>query len=109
MSTYYCLLCGAEKQVKDTTKLINHCNKPMLAWKPGTTLEIVMFKDIALPDDLQRFTQVYQYTNTQKYTIYSVALEYLGDEHIDPLDRMYKAGRIAHWSCGNFSAEKYNV
>jgi hypothetical protein len=62
-------------------------------------LEIILQKAIPLPEGLKHLSQTWEKTQTNCHEIYSTTLDYLGDEHIFPLNHAYEKKQIVSWSC----------
>jgi hypothetical protein len=63
------------------------------------TLEIITLKATPLPDILGKLFQTWNVTHTSCHEVYAIELDYLGDEHISPLNRAYEEKQIAFWAC----------
>lgn len=73
-------------------------------------LEIVSFRDESLPASLQKIFHDWEIQRTVYYAIYTIKLEYIGDEHLEPLDDAFKARTIQAWTCSEgWSSANYNI
>ena len=83
----------------------------------GILVEIVAFQGISFQNpEISRLFLSWDTVHTKLYTIIKVVKvkgDYIGDEHLNALDKAFKAGQIAHWSVNDhgmeMSASTYDI
>lgn len=70
-------------------------------------LQIIAFNGIPLPEGLQRLFSGGDHTTNLYYSIYTVLLPHLEDEHITSLNQALAERQVVHWSCGQRNAFDY--
>lgn len=76
-----------------------------------TTLNIVLIDNGEIPHDIHLLSHA---TNWEQQSagcvlVVILQLDYLGDEHLNTLDGLYKRHEILAWVCGEYSSANYNL